>query len=153
MERDFPKGKHVATRCFILRLVLGTSNLGMGRPRRVALGGYVYHVLNRASVIQWKYRTPSITTTGHPGKSGAIPVIIAVPDDVPPELLSRAVKYCYDNSKGSLSTPDNDPFKVGARGRQLNFYDAVRRPSNCTFDALSSSSFKAPHPTLERMAG
>jgi len=59
-------------------------------------------------------------TTGHPGQSGAIPVKMAVPDDPPPELLSRAVKSCYDNSKGPLSTRDNDPFKVGAIVARLN---------------------------------
>jgi len=54
--------------------------------------------------------------TGRSGQSGTIPVKMAVPDDPPPALLSRAVKSCYDNSKGPLSTRDNDPFKVGATG-------------------------------------
>jgi len=55
-------------------------------------------------------------TTARSGQSGTIPVKMAVPDDVPPELLSRAVKSCYDNSKGPLSTADNGPLKVGATG-------------------------------------
>ena len=55
-------------------------------------------------------------TTGHPGQFGTIPVKMAVPDDPPPALLSRAVKSCYDNSKGPLSTRDNGPLKVGATG-------------------------------------
>ena len=54
--------------------------------------------------------------TGRSGQSGTIPVKMAVPDDPPPALLSRAVKSCYDNSKGPLSRRDNDPFKVGATG-------------------------------------
>ena len=47
---------------------------------------------------------------------------MAVPDDVPPELLSRAVKSCYENSKGPLSRRDNDPFKVGAIGHQPQLF-------------------------------
>ena len=59
-------------------------------------------------------------TTARSGQSGTIPVKMAVPDDPPPELLSRAVKSCYDNSKGPLSTGDNDPYKVGAIVARLN---------------------------------
>ena len=55
-------------------------------------------------------------TTGHPGQSGTIPVKMAVPDDPPPVYRSLALKSCYDNSKGPLSTRDNDPLKVGATG-------------------------------------
>ena len=59
-------------------------------------------------------------TTGRPGQSGTIPVKMAVPDDPPPELLSRAVKSCYDNSKGPLSTADNDPLQVERKRFELS---------------------------------
>ena len=57
-------------------------------------------------------------TTGHPGQSGTIPAKMAAPNDPPEVYRSRAVRSCYDNSKGPLSITDNGPYKVGAKGRQ-----------------------------------
>ena len=67
------------------------------------------------------------------GQSGSTPVKMAVPDAAPAELLSRAVKSCYDNSKGPLSIADNEPFESG----RLDLNQRPLRPERSALARLS----------------
>ena len=68
-----------------------------------------------------------------PGQSGSTPAKTAVPDAAPAELLSRAVKSCYDNSKGPLSNADNEPFESG----RLDLNQRPLRPERSALSRLS----------------
>ena len=60
-----------------------------------------------------------VVNTARSGQFETIPVKMAALDAAPAELLSRAVKSCYDNSKGPLSITDNEPFKSGRKDLNL----------------------------------
>ena len=60
-----------------------------------------------------------VANTARPGQFGARPVRMAASDAARAELLSLAVKSCYDNSKGPLSFADNGPFKSGRKDSNL----------------------------------
>jgi len=70
-----------------------------------------------------------VVNTARSGQSGATPVKMAASDAAQAELLSRAVKSCYDNSKGPLSVVDNGPLEWSER-------DSNSRPLHCERSAL-----------------
>ena len=74
-----------------------------------------------------------------PGQSGSIPVKMAVPDAASTELLSRAVKSFYDNSKGPLSIADNEPSKSGRKDLNLR----PLRPERSALAKLSYAPIQA----------
>ena len=60
-----------------------------------------------------------VANTARSGQFGTIPVKMTASDAAPAELLSLAVKSCYDNSKGPLSITDNGPCKSGRKDLNL----------------------------------